>query len=298
MSADRTLDGGRRTLDSKALTDMPRGPRLIYELIRCIAWPATRIYFRKRMILGRENLRFRGPAIIVVNHPNTFMDVLNSAPEIPRILYFLGNWGLFKNPISNFLLRRLFTIPVKRREDVAEGETRNNDAAFEASFAHLARGGALFIAAEGVSWMNRFMRPLKTGAARIALGAEAQNGWELGVKIIPIGLSYDAPDKFRSRVVINVGEPVWAKNWAGQFDQDNVAAVENLTQHLENQLSNLTIDCRDEPGEQFVTRLETMLDNGPRAAILQNRGTSPLKLLSFSTFDRPHNVGKTNLFHL
>jgi len=235
--------------------------RLIYLFLRVLVWISIRVFYRRRLVLGREHFRFDGPAIVIINHPSTLMDVLNSAVEIRQEMFFLANYGLFKHPVSNWLLTRLFCIPVKRKEDVAEGEQRNNEDAFEASYRHLEKNGVLFIAVEGVSWMNRFVRPLKTGAARIALGAEARNGWNLGVKIIPIGMSYSAPHLFRSDVVVQAGAPVHAREWAENWQQDPTAAAGALTQHLEDQLKALSIHTRDEAGEVLITRLEELLQN-------------------------------------
>ena len=233
--------------------------RLIYLLLRFTAWAGLNVYYRRRLVLGRPNLRFDGPAIVISNHPSTLTDVLNVGLSIRQEMFFLANYSLFRNPVSNWLLTRLYCIPVKRKEDVADGEDRNNDAAFEQSYLHLEQYGVLYIAAEGVSWMNRFIRPLKTGTARIAFGMEARNGWKSEMKIIPVGLTYNRPNFFRSEVVVNAGEPVYARDWAEAWAKDPETAVDILTQHLENQLKGLTIHTRDDAGEQFITRLETML---------------------------------------
>ena len=235
--------------------------RLIYLFLRVLVWISVRVFYRRRLVLGREYFRFDGPAIVIINHPSTLMDVLNSAVEIRQEMFFLANYGLFRHPLSNWLLTRLFCIPVKRKEDVAEGENRNNDGAFEASYRHLEKNGVLFIAVEGVSWMNRFVRPIKTGAARIALGAEAHNGWNLDVKIIPIGLSYSTPHLFRSDVVVQAGEPVYAREWSENWQKNPAQAAKDLTQYLEDQLKALSIHTRDEAGEALITRLEELLQN-------------------------------------
>ncbi len=235
--------------------------RLLYFCFRIVAWLGVGVFFRRRAVLGNENFRFDGPAIVVTNHPSTLMDVFNPGLPVRQEMFFLANYGLFKNPVSNWLLTRLFCIPVKRREDVAEGEVRDNNAAFERSFEHLEKNGVLFIAAEGTSWMNRRVREFKTGAARIALGAEARNGWHLGVKIITVGLSYSAPNLFRSDVVVNCGEQVDPHAWAEAWRQDPEKAVDDLTIELQRRVTALTVHTRDEAGEQFVTRLEEMLHN-------------------------------------
>ncbi|MCS7035837.1 MAG: 1-acyl-sn-glycerol-3-phosphate acyltransferase [Saprospiraceae bacterium] len=235
--------------------------RLIYAALRVVVWVSVRVFYRKRLVLGREHFRFDGPAIVVANHPSTLMDVLNPALEICQEMFFLANYGLFRHPVSRWLLTRLFCIPVMRPEDVRPGEERDNSRAFEASFQHLERGGVLFIAPEGTSWMNRFVRPLKTGTARIALGAEARNNWQLGVKIVPVGLSYSAPHRFRSEVVVNAGPAVYAAEWRAVWETDPAAAIEGLTQYLEGQLKQLSIHTGDEAGEQALTMWEEILQN-------------------------------------
>jgi 1-acyl-sn-glycerol-3-phosphate acyltransferase len=235
--------------------------RLIYFLLRVYAWVSTRVFYRRRTILGTENLRFDGPAIVVCNHPSTLMDVLNAGIPIRQEMFFLANYSLFKNPVSNWLLTRLYCIPVKRREDVAEGENRNNDAAFEASYQHLEAYGVLFIAAEGVSWMNRWVRPFKTGAARIAFGAENRNLWELGVKVIPVGVSYSAANLFRSELVVNFGAPVPVREWEIPWKWNADQAAEDFTAQLEQKVRDLTIDTRDEAGERAIGHWEEMFQN-------------------------------------
>ncbi len=232
--------------------------RLIYLCLRVIVWFGIGIFYRRRIIVGREHLDFEGPAIIVVNHPSTLMDVLNSCLHIRQEPFFLANYSLFKHPVSNWLLRNFFCIPVKRREDVAEGAERNNDAAFEQSFLHIEKKGILFIAAEGVSWMERWVRPFKTGAARIVLGSESRNDWKLGVKILPVGLSYSAPNLFRSEVLVHFGEPFTAESWVAANAENHEKAVENFTLEIRQKVRALVLDTRDVEGQVFMEQLETL----------------------------------------
>lgn len=235
--------------------------RLIYLCLRGIAWVSIRVYYRARLVLGRAYFRFDGPAIVVSNHPSTLTDVLNVGIEIRQEMFFLANYGLFKHPVSNWILTRLFCIPIKRKEDVPEGAQRNNDVYFEQSYRHLEQNGVLFIAPEGYSWMNRFVRPLKTGTARIAFGTEARNNWQKDLKIIPVGLSYSQPNHFRSNLVVQAGAPVYLRDWRAAWEQDPEKAIIDLTLHLEQCLKTLSIHSRDEAGEQLLEQLETLLQN-------------------------------------
>lgn len=263
--------------------------RFIYLLLRIISRAGIAVFYRSRLVLGRENLKFDGPAIVVSNHPSTLMDPLNAGINIRQEMFFLANYGLFKNPVSNWILTRLFCIPVKRKEDVNEGEARDNDAAFEQSYQHLEKYGVLFIAAEGVSWMNRYVRPFKTGTARIAFGAERRNNWQLGVKIIPIGISYDAPRLFRSTTTVAYGAPIDPKPWAKAYLKDPEKTVEDFTALIQRKVAELTLNSGSEAGDIFVDQTEIMLRNSPaglskteaylslKAFLVKNIDDAPLK---------------------
>lgn len=233
--------------------------RLIYLWLRITARAGFSIFYRKRLVLNPDNLRFDGPAIVIANHPSTLTDVLHVGISIHQEMFFLANYGLFKHPVSKWIFTRLFCIPIKRKEDVEPGEARDNDAGFQQCFRHLEQTGILFIAPEGVSWTNRFVRPFKTGTARIAFGAESRHAWGLDLKIIPVGLSYSDPTLFRSEVVVNTGAPVYPRDWQAAWQQDPESAIDQFTAHLEKQIQLLTIHTADEQGEQLISRLETIV---------------------------------------
>lgn len=231
----------------------------MYFLLRVLSFLAVRIYYRSRLVLGKKHLHFKGPAIVVCNHPSTLLDVLNIGIEVRQNMYFLANYGLFRHPVASWLLRRLYCIPVMRREDLLPGEKQDNDTAFERSYQHLEKGGVLFIAAEGTSWMNRFIRPFRGGAARIACGAESRNNWELDVKIVPIGMSYSAADRFRSSMVMQAGPALYVRDYRGQWEENSTATAGVITSELERRVRSLAIDARDEAGEILIGRLETIM---------------------------------------
>lgn len=232
--------------------------RIMYHFFKLVGRVSVGLFFREKILIGKDNLRFDGPAIIVVNHPSTLMDVLAPGIHIHQEMYFLANYSLFKSPFGKWFFSTFYCIPVKRKEDVRKGAPRDNSAAFESSYEHLEKNGVLFIAAEGVSWINRYVRPFKTGAARIAFGTEAQNQWAKGVKIVPIGLSYSAANLFRSRVVVEVGIPIspvpWKENWLSHPEK----AVDDFTLQMENAVRGLCIDTRDDAGEALFGTLETI----------------------------------------
>lgn len=240
--------------------------RLLYQFFRLLARLMTGVYYRRRLILGREHLRFEGPAIVISNHPSTLSDVFNIGIHVRQTMFFLANYGLFRHPVSNWLLSRLYCIPIKRKEDVPEGEPRNNDVYFEQAYRHLERRGLLYIAPEGYSWMHRYVLPFKTGTARIAFGTEVCNNWAADVKIVPVGLSYNAPHWFRSDVVVHFGPPIRVSEWRERFEADEEQAVRDLTDALYATVRSLCVHAGDLRGQTRLGRLELLAGRRHRLA--------------------------------
>lgn len=78
---------------------------------------------------------------------------------------------------------------------------------YDAVFDRLSAGGAVGIFPEGGSHDRTELLPLKAGVAIMALGALAAAP-DSGLKIIPCGMNYFHAHKFRSRAVIEFGNPV------------------------------------------------------------------------------------------
>jgi glycerol-3-phosphate O-acyltransferase/dihydroxyacetone phosphate acyltransferase len=78
---------------------------------------------------------------------------------------------------------------------------------YDAVFRSLSGGGCIGIFPEGGSHDRPSLLPLKAGVAIIALGALARDP-DINLTILPCGLSYFNPHKFRSRAVVEFGDPV------------------------------------------------------------------------------------------
>ncbi|KAJ2336191.1 Glycerol-3-phosphate/dihydroxyacetone phosphate acyltransferase, partial [Coemansia sp. RSA 2671] len=83
----------------------------------------------------------------------------------------------------------------------------DQDEMYHSVYERLNNGECVGIFPEGGSHDRTEMLPLKAGATIMALGATAANP-ELGLKIVPTGLNYFHPSKFRSRAVIDFGQPI------------------------------------------------------------------------------------------
>ena len=104
----------------------------------------------------------------------------------------------------------------------------------------LARGGMVAVFPEGISHDEPGLQPLRTGAARIALGAAAA-GLD-HVETVAVGLVYDDKQRFRSRALVRVGVPEPVSRWMDEYRVDDHGAVRSLTDDLAARLRHLVPD--------------------------------------------------------
>jgi glycerol-3-phosphate O-acyltransferase/dihydroxyacetone phosphate acyltransferase len=78
---------------------------------------------------------------------------------------------------------------------------------YDAVFDRLSAGGAVGIFPEGGSHDRTELLPLKPGVAIMALGSLAANP-DSGLRIVPCGMNYFHAHKFRSRAVVEFGNPI------------------------------------------------------------------------------------------
>jgi glycerol-3-phosphate O-acyltransferase / dihydroxyacetone phosphate acyltransferase len=230
---------------------------MLYFVLSLVIRVAIRIFFRKITIQGREHIPSGGAIIVVGNHPNTFMDpILAALVMLPRQVYFLANGSIFKTRAARMVLNQFNTIPVYRKQDVTANRDEKNLKAFQKSFDFLGTGGILLIFPEGTSINERKLRPIRTGTARIALGAEQQHNFALPLTILPIGLNYSNPTRFREEVLINIGKPFDVKQYKEMYQQDNAAAVTQLTANIHQRLESLIVVTDDREEDDLVRKIE------------------------------------------
>jgi glycerol-3-phosphate O-acyltransferase/dihydroxyacetone phosphate acyltransferase len=219
---------------------------------RILAWflrVVTRVFFRQVEVVGLENIP-SGPVIFAGNHPNSLIDPILIITTCGRKVHFAAKDTLFKGRIMRALLRGLGAVPLARKVEAdgklnpAVGPARDpaemaklNDVAFEAMFAVLTDGGTIGIFPEGISHDESQLAKLKTGAARLALGgAKRARG---PIAVVPCGLTFIHPKRFRSRVLVQYGTPLMIE------PSDEPEAVKTVTDDIGNALRRLTINAPD-----------------------------------------------------
>lgn len=228
---------------------------IFYNFIKLILRFAINIFFDEVEIHNIKNIPKEGPILIAANHPSSIMDALVLGVKTPRKIHYIGHSGLFSNPINRKFLYAMGIIPVYRRFDNPDNMNKNDDM-FRAAYAILEEGKCIGIFPEGTSQTDRRVLKLKTGTARIALGAEKQNNFTLGVTIIPLGLYFTARHQFRSNVLLNFGKPIIVSEFKEDYLTDEYEGVHLLTDKISLELGKLTINIQKDELNDFVVDLE------------------------------------------
>jgi len=249
---------------------------LFRRVLHAIISIALRLFFRRIEATGIEKVPRSGAVIFVLNHPNGLIDPALVYVSLARRVSFLAKSTIFSMKSAAFLMRALEVLPVYRQID-ANLEMRKNFGTFEVCRALLARNRCIAIFPEGISHDETELQPLKTGAARIALGALGIRGngevdskstiqnskqiarrndlAEKGLKIMTVGLYYTSKTAFRSEALIRYGETFDVE--PVELDKNGEPpreAVRQLTDRIETALRYVTLNL--ETAEELDTVLK------------------------------------------
>lgn len=233
---------------------------MLYRLLKLIVGLSIRIYYREIRVINQEQLDQEGPIILIANHPNTLMDAWILGYINRRRVHYMAKATFFSSPFKRKLLGALGMIPINRKSDGTTKGVKNSDS-FEACYQLLEDGHILVVFPEGTSFMERKLREIKTGTARIALEVEARNLGKLGVNVIPVGLNYMSADRFRGRVMIHVGKPISVAPFLEEYTKNQGIAAKKLTEKFRSELSRVFVTMEDENKEKLVTELTYLFDS-------------------------------------
>ncbi len=198
------------------------------------------IFYRKIEVEGLEHVPRGRPLVFVANHVNSLLDptlLLAFMPVLPRPLATSELWQI---PILKPFLLWAAAIPIYRRH--VEGFARKkNLQTFARCHEVLAAGGAIVILPEGTSHNQPALVRLRTGVSRIVLQAMDRFG-DLGIRIVPVGFTFEDRTRFHSDVLIEVGEAIDPAAEFAFYREHARDAVRTLTGRIREALVELTLN--------------------------------------------------------
>jgi len=232
---------------------------------------ALSAFFSSIEIDGIEKVPASGPILLAPNHVNAFIDAMIVATTLDRPVTLTAKSTLFDVALLRPFLRMAGVVPLHRRQDVGQGaDPARNAESLAACRRRLAEGGAVCIFPEGVSHSEPHLRPLRTGAARIALEAAAEG---IPVSIVPVGLHYEAKERFRSAARVRFGVPLDVASWArGSAGADPRA----LSAEVDRRLREITLNFERRRDAVLVDWTALVLATGGAPPSVLGRGPVPL----------------------
>ena len=222
--------------------------------VRWLARLACWVFYRTDRV---GSVPSEGAVLLLPNHPNSLLDPAVVWATAERDVRFLAKSTLFNGPFGP-VLKGAGAIPVYRKIDQGV-DTSKNAEMFAAVSAALAAGDAICIFPEGISHSTGRLEPLRTGAARMALGAEHAG---TPVAVVPVGLNFDRKTVFRSRVTIVFGPSFSAHDLVGASDAERPAedaeAVRALTDRIAIHIRRLLVEADPHADAALVERVDRL----------------------------------------
>lgn len=194
---------------------------------------ALLLYYSKIKVVGKENIPKNKAVLIIANHQNALIDPILIATHLGTKPYFLTRASIFKNPIVAKLLDYIRMIPIFRVRDGLENMEKNQET-FDRSIQILSNKRMILIFGEGNHSLQRNLRPLKKGFARIVINT-LEKYPELDLLILPVGINYGNHKKSGSKICLNIGKPFSPKAYFpnyGELVKATHAALKPLVTHI------------------------------------------------------------------
>jgi len=219
-------------------------------IVRWLARVTCRLFYR----IDRVGVPpATGAVMLLPNHANALLDPAVIWATSERDVRFLAKSTLFDGPLRP-LVAGAGAIPVYRKLDQGVDISKNAQA-FVAVDAALADGDAICIFPEGVSHSTGRLVPLRTGAARMALGAEAAG---TPVALVPVGLNFERKTAFRSRVTVVYGRPFSCRDLLTGDDPASPEIVRALTDRIAAHMRRLLIEADPKTDAALVERVDRL----------------------------------------
>jgi 1-acyl-sn-glycerol-3-phosphate acyltransferase len=230
---------------------------VLYRLCRWLLRAALGFYFARIERFHSVRVPASGPLLFTSNHPNSITDAFVIGSSVDRKVNFVATVQLFRFPPLRWLLTQCGVIPINRlKDDPRAMRTVLNT--FEACFRVLEHGEAVAIFPEGITQDDPQLKAVKTGAARMALELEHRHAGKLGLRIVPVGLTLSAKERYRSDALVNFGEPILVSDYLLNYDTNKHGCIQALSAEIEHRIKSLMVHLPHLERERLVQAVKKL----------------------------------------
>lgn len=227
---------------------------IIYTITKYLVRAGAELFFSKHHIQNFKDLETKGPLIVCANHASAHFDGILIMIFARRKFHVLVRADIFKKPWLAAILAKFNLVPIYRIRD-GIGNMDKNDATFQQCADILANNGAIIIFPEANCVMERSVRKLHKGAAKIGFMTEEKHQFKLGIKFACVGIAQERLDKPGGRLYLTASKPFALTDYYQTYQENNQRAYNEVTQRIDQDLRSVLPVVNEYADEQLFEEL-------------------------------------------
>jgi len=233
--------------------DLPPASPVIYRFWRGVVRLWFGLTFRKIRVLHEERLKEPAPALLLVSHPESFLDALTLVAGLERPVRCLMPARLVRGVFHTLLARGLGMITYL---------PENRRSALEACRAILAENAALATFVELGPLNLTGNTGLATAAASIAVDAASRHSGGAGLRLFPVHLFLPVGHTRTKELLIDIDQPDLVQDFISRAVGGEQDQVQELARHLEKRCKENSFRLQPAALSEFLADLEQALREG------------------------------------
>lgn len=210
-----------------------------YYVVKFTSWFGLKLFFGGVQVIGKKKLPKDGAFLYAPNHQGAFMDAMVAGANANEPVSFLTRADIFNKWTTPFL-SSLNMMPIYRMRDGVNSIAKN-EVVFEKCSNMLANGESILIFPEGNHTSQYYLRPLKKGAARLAMIALDKLERKKKIYIIPTGINYFSHSRPLAKVKLQYGEAIDVDKYMDLYYENEQVAFSKLLTDLDKAMKELMI---------------------------------------------------------
>jgi len=228
---------------------VPANP-VFYRFCRGVIRLWFALTFRKIRVLHEDRLLGADPALLVVSHPESFLDALILVAGFERTVRCLIPARLVRGLLQPLLARGLGMISFL---------PENRQSALETCSVLLAEKAALVTFVEPSPADSAGESGLTTVAASIAVEAEGRHAGSFGLRLFPVHLFLPVGHTHTREVLIDIDQPELAQDYVSRAGGDRHVQEQELARKLESKCQENSFRLQPPALAEFLDDLEQAL---------------------------------------
>lgn len=287
-----------------------------YSLLQKLVRWAHNFYYQEIVIEGVEKLPKDKALMLCPNHQNALMDPLAIICSTNLQPIFLTRADIFSNPILKKIFYAFRMLPIYRQRDGGNVVERNQEI-FDTLVNILSHKQTVALFPEATHWGYRSLKPIKKGAARIALMSEEANNWKLDLQIVPCFIYFSNYEASKSKLYVSFGKPFGIANFEKTYSTNKDQAIREVNKVLSSKMKEQMLHIGNNKYHDTIlkicdiynhkTRIELQLSNNFANSVLakkelanqirplSNVHTSELENISYVISEFEHCLTKNKL---